>query len=186
MSNETGGTGERRRLLAAWTAMDGYKHYPELANFYMVNDEKVEIAVRGPEGALGCTEYVAMTMPCAEFIKMLRVTWAALGFPDIGASAQELLETLEEVAAMSKCHICGRPTRLACSDCRIDFAKSIYVCESEECRDKHDMKCSAVLRVQVAELREALEGLLAITDRQHAAWDKARFAIARASKPESR
>lgn len=41
------------------------------------------------------------------------------------------------------CHVCKQPTLLACSDCRIDFATTIYVCGNSECRDRHERKCYA-------------------------------------------
>jgi len=41
-----------------------------------------------------------------------------------------------------KCYICGEQTLYACSDCRIDFNVSIYVCKSSSCRDTHELKCS--------------------------------------------
>lgn len=39
-----------------------------------------------------------------------------------------------------ECHICGTQTLYACSDCRIDFGVSIYVCTSSACRTAHESK----------------------------------------------
>ena len=44
------------------------------------------------------------------------------------------------------CSVCGQPTNLACSDCRIDFQTTIYVCPS--CIDRHEEKCSASVRAR--------------------------------------
>lgn len=43
--------------------------------------------------------------------------------------------------AKKTCHICGQQTLMACSDCRIDFGISIYVCNKPECQKKHESKC---------------------------------------------
>lgn len=40
-----------------------------------------------------------------------------------------------------RCHVCGDQTLLACSDCAINFAAVVYVCEKTECRDEHERKC---------------------------------------------
>jgi hypothetical protein len=36
------------------------------------------------------------------------------------------------------CHVCEVATLWACSDCRINFGVSVYVCENSECCDKHE------------------------------------------------
>lgn len=43
--------------------------------------------------------------------------------------------------AKKKCHICGQQTLLACSDCRINFGVTVYVCSNSKCRDTHESKC---------------------------------------------
>jgi hypothetical protein len=48
--------------------------------------------------------------------------------------------------AKKVCHVCGETTLLACSDCRIDFGVTVYVCKRPACRDEHEAKCSARLR----------------------------------------
>jgi hypothetical protein len=42
-------------------------------------------------------------------------------------------------ALLRPCSVCNSPTPLACSDCRIDTEKSIFVCSKSECRDKHEL-----------------------------------------------
>lgn len=45
------------------------------------------------------------------------------------------------------CHICKSQTLYACSDCRIDFGVTIYVCTSKACRDEHEERyCPSRLR----------------------------------------
>lgn len=44
-------------------------------------------------------------------------------------------------ASEHRCHVCGSPTSLCCSDCRINFDASVYVCSKAACRDAHDLKC---------------------------------------------
>ena len=36
------------------------------------------------------------------------------------------------------CTICGVKTILCCSDCAIDTARSVHVCEDTKCRDAHE------------------------------------------------
>lgn len=55
--------------------------------------------------------------------------------------------------AKKVCTICGTATLYACSDCRIDFQTTIYVCPSTACRDRHEEKCSARLREELDRLR---------------------------------
>jgi hypothetical protein len=43
--------------------------------------------------------------------------------------------------ARKKCHVCDAVTDLACSDCRINFGVTIYVCSKRECRNAHEVKC---------------------------------------------
>lgn len=52
------------------------------------------------------------------------------------------------------CHVCGQQTLYACSDCRIDFGVTIYVCANRKCQAAHELKCSARLREKL----EALHG----------------------------
>lgn len=54
------------------------------------------------------------------------------------------------------CHVCEQQTLYACSDCRIDFGVSIYVCAKSSCRAKHEAMCSSVLRASLKP--EAPEG----------------------------
>lgn len=39
---------------------------------------------------------------------------------------------------VGKCVSCGKETEWACSDCRIYLQKTVNVCESPDCRDKHE------------------------------------------------
>jgi hypothetical protein len=55
--------------------------------------------------------------------------------------------------ARKKCHVCGQQTLYACSDCRIDFGVTVYVCNKKECRDAHEQKCPAALLRTIAGLR---------------------------------
>lgn len=43
--------------------------------------------------------------------------------------------------ARKVCHVCGEQTLFACSDCRINFAATVYVCTKPACRDEHERKC---------------------------------------------
>lgn len=43
--------------------------------------------------------------------------------------------------AKKVCHVCGEPTLIACSDCQINFAATVYVCVKTACRDEHERKC---------------------------------------------
>lgn len=52
--------------------------------------------------------------------------------------------------AKKVCTICGDQTLLACSDCRIDFQTTVYVCRKPCCRDAHEEKCSAELRKRLS------------------------------------
>ena len=36
------------------------------------------------------------------------------------------------------CVVCGDGTILACSDCAIDYHRSVHVCKKPECRDAHE------------------------------------------------
>lgn len=42
----------------------------------------------------------------------------------------------------SVCHVCKTPTEFACSDCRINFSATVYVCGTRACRMEHDRKCA--------------------------------------------
>lgn len=48
--------------------------------------------------------------------------------------------------AKKKCHVCGQQTLLACSECRINFDATVYVCKKSKCRDEHEMKCYSCSR----------------------------------------
>ena len=41
------------------------------------------------------------------------------------------------------CISCGEITDLACTDCRIDFQKTTFVCRKTACRDTHERVCAA-------------------------------------------
>lgn len=43
----------------------------------------------------------------------------------------------DAIDGMPRC-ACGQVTDLACSDCRIDLGRAVYVCERSECRDAHE------------------------------------------------
>jgi hypothetical protein len=58
--------------------------------------------------------------------------------------------------AKKLCHVCGTPSLFACSDCRIDFGVSIYVCPTKACRDAHEAKCPARVLDQLASVSAAL------------------------------
>lgn len=55
------------------------------------------------------------------------------------------------------CSVCRAQTLFACSDCRITFGVSVYVCSNIQCRDVHDSLCSHQLESQLAIAREGLE-----------------------------
>lgn len=57
------------------------------------------------------------------------------------------------------CHVCGAATLFACSDCRIDFQVSVYVCATATCRDAHEQKCSARVRNHGETLLQEIERL---------------------------
>lgn len=63
--------------------------------------------------------------------------------------------------ARKLCHVCENQTLYACSDCRIDFGVTIYVCP--KCQGQHEQKCSARLREQMgyrqAETVESIKSL---------------------------
>ena len=44
-------------------------------------------------------------------------------------------------ASKNRCHVCGDPTQMACSDCRIDLQTTVFVCSKKSCRDEHETKC---------------------------------------------
>jgi hypothetical protein len=41
------------------------------------------------------------------------------------------------------CHICGKPTDMACSDCQINLRATVYVCPDSTCRDEHEKRYCA-------------------------------------------
>jgi len=54
------------------------------------------------------------------------------------------LETgIESISYAGACSVCGEVTDMACSDCRIDFQKTVYVCRKTACRDTHEQRCPA-------------------------------------------
>lgn len=57
---------------------------------------------------------------------------------------------------ITKCTVCGSPTDIACSDCRIDFQTTIYVCNTSKCQDEHELKCSSCLRRQLENVQSKL------------------------------
>lgn len=61
--------------------------------------------------------------------------------------------------AKKRCHGCGNQTLYACSDCRIDFGVTVYVCNAAKCRNAHEEKCSARLRAELDALRGENERL---------------------------
>lgn len=65
---------------------------------------------------------------------------------------ERLERELAESTSRKVCHVCGDSTELCCSDCKIDFGASVYVCHKPECRDKHEEKCSARVRDRLAKL----------------------------------
>ena len=42
----------------------------------------------------------------------------------------------------AECHVCGDQTFLACSDCRINFTATVWVCKKSSCRDEHEKLCA--------------------------------------------
>lgn len=56
------------------------------------------------------------------------------------------------------CYVCGTATLFACSDCRIEFKVSVYVCGKSECRSRHESKCHGNFAAQIEEAeREAFK-----------------------------
>ena len=43
--------------------------------------------------------------------------------------------------AKKQCHVCHDQTLMACSDCAINFAATVYVCGKRACREAHERKC---------------------------------------------
>lgn len=54
------------------------------------------------------------------------------------------------------CHVCGANTLWACSDCRIDFGVTIYVCNTKGCHNAHEEKCPARLREKLTAAQSSL------------------------------
>jgi hypothetical protein len=69
---------------------------------------------------------------------------------------ESLLPALSSAIAEHKCSVCGTPTGLACSDCRIDLQTTVYVCQSADCRDEHEKKCPHALEAELAALTEKM------------------------------
>lgn len=57
------------------------------------------------------------------------------------------------------CSVCHKPATLVCSDCRIDFGVSVYVC-SNQCMQEHELKCSKDLRDQIVAMKEEFKKIL--------------------------
>lgn len=57
------------------------------------------------------------------------------------------------------CSVCGDPTDMGCSDCRINYRTTVYVCGKRECRAHHESKCygDGDLRADLARMKAALE-----------------------------
>lgn len=92
------------------------------------------------------------------------------------------------------CSVCGDATDLCCSDCRINFQTTIYVCRKPACRDEHGIKCYGdgrmagewkAAREALAPFAEAVigqpEGELLMTDLKPAHFRRARAALAKLS-----
>ncbi len=55
------------------------------------------------------------------------------------ALIDEVIFTAQQAA--QKCHVCLESTGMGCSDCRMNFGATVYVCGGRECRDSHELKC---------------------------------------------
>lgn len=57
------------------------------------------------------------------------------------------------------CSVCGDSTDTVCSDCRINYRTTVYVCGKRECRAHHESKCygDGDLRADLARMKAALE-----------------------------
>jgi len=55
------------------------------------------------------------------------------------------------------CSVCGIQTLIACSDCRIDFKVSVYVCKKSECQKTHGIKCPGERVAQIDEAEREAE-----------------------------
>ncbi len=51
-----------------------------------------------------------------------------------------------------KCSVCGKPTDMACSDCRIDLQTTVFVCAETPCLDEHEKTCPSCLRAELAKV----------------------------------
>lgn len=60
----------------------------------------------------------------------------------IAGEIAALTPTAGDGAVVRVCHICGGQTQLACSDCQINLAATVYVCSKGDCRRAHDRVCS--------------------------------------------
>jgi hypothetical protein len=65
----------------------------------------------------------------------------------------------QQLESERTCSVCSTATEYACSDCRIDFRTTIYVCARPQCRDEHESKCSAKLRQQLESERKETKWL---------------------------
>lgn len=84
---------------------------------------------------------------CGFLLKPLRESASAA--PEVGEGNIMVANKLKATKscctvcdAKKVCHICGEQTLLACSDCQINLAATVYVCGKVDCRREHERRCS--------------------------------------------
>lgn len=68
---------------------------------------------------------------------------------DVHILARQFLRGLETF-----CSICSEPTKVCCSDCRIDLRTCVYVCTKITCQNMHALKCPHELKKKIEELQK--------------------------------
>ena len=66
---------------------------------------------------------------------------------------------LQQLAAMTQervCAVCKHATDLACSDCQIDLATTVYVCATTACRTQHERTCPGALLRERTAIQQAI------------------------------
>ena len=71
--------------------------------------------------------------------------------------------------AKRKCVVCGQPTQWGCSDCRMDFKVTIYVCPNTSCRNEHEKKCPQAMNERVSRAEAERDEAIKL-DKQH--WEQ--------------
>lgn len=78
------------------------------------------------------------------------------GNTDAEHSAVEYFQYLAGLTICTICTVCAKPTNTACSDCQIDLATTVYVCNEKYCLDIHEKNCPSVLKKEIEYLSAKL------------------------------